>query len=141
MADPARAGIALRLTPYLDPSAGTPLHRQIADRLWLEVVTGTMESGERLPTVRQLAVDLSVPPNTVQQAYRELEDLGVVSAVPGQGVVVSLHDADRSAVERRRQLERLCREVSAQAEGLGFGIDDLIEALAEERRARRATPP
>jgi GntR family transcriptional regulator len=104
------------------------------------VVTGTLETGERLPTVRQLAIDLSVPPTTVERAYRELEELGVVSAVPGQGVVVSLRDPDRSSVERRMQLERLCREVAAQAEGLGFTLDDLMEVLAEQRRLRRAAP-
>lgn len=138
MSHPARGEIAQRLLLYLDPAADDPLYRQIADRVWMEVVTGTLETGERLPTVRQLAIDLNVPPNTIEWAYRELQELGVVSVVPGQGVFVRLHDADRSAVERRRQLDRLGQEVATQAEGLGFTLDDLIEVLAERRRERRA---
>jgi DNA-binding transcriptional MocR family regulator len=88
--DSTRASLAQRLALYLDPASDEPLYRQIVNRLWLEVVTGTLETGERLPTVRQLAIDLSLNPNTVARAYNELEALGVLTRKPGQGTFVSL---------------------------------------------------
>jgi len=131
-----RAGIAQRLAVYLDPGSDEPLFRQIVDRIWLEVVTGTLETGERLPTVRQLAIDLSVHPNAVQRAYKELELLGVLVTRPG-GTFVALTSPDTSAIERRAQLDRLCTDMLAQGRAFGFTIDDIIDALAESRAARR----
>ncbi len=131
------AELARRIGVYLDPGSDTPLYRQIVDRLWLEVVTGTLETGERLPTVRQLAIDLSLNPNTVARAYKELELLGVLVKKPGQGTFVSLSQPDQSTVERRSQLERLCYDVVSQAEQLGFTLEDVIDALADLRAARR----
>ncbi len=135
--DSTRAGLAQRLALYLDPASDEPLYRQIVNRLWLEVVTGTLETGERLPTVRQLAIDLSLNPNTVARAYNELEALGVLTRKPGQGTFVSLTQPDRSEVERRSQLERLCRDLVSQAESLGLSLDDVLDALADLRAARR----
>ncbi|NIQ55192.1 MAG: GntR family transcriptional regulator, partial [Gammaproteobacteria bacterium] len=71
-----------------------PLFRQLVDRLWLEIITGTLEAGERLPTVRQLAIDLGIHPNTVGRAYTELELLGVLVKRPGHGTYVCLGPAD-----------------------------------------------
>jgi GntR family transcriptional regulator len=139
--DQRRPGLAERLLPFLDVGDAEPLHRQIVDRVWLEVVTGTLETGERLPTVRQLAVDLNVHPNTVQHAYEELELLGVVVTRPGEGKFVALSSPDRPALERRAQLERLCRDVLTQGRALGFTVDDLIDMLVEQRAdARDASP-
>ncbi len=137
MTDELRVGLAQRLALYLDPSGDEPLYRQIADRLWHEVVTGMLETGTRLPTVRQLAIDLSLHPNTVARAYEELELLGVLASRPGQGTVVTLRQPDRSALERRSQLERLCRDLLGQAEALGFSTDDLIDTLRELQLSRR----
>lgn len=139
MSELENAELARRLAVYLEPSSDEPLYRQIANRLWLEVVTGTLETGARLPTVRQLAIDLSVHPNMVARAYQELELLGVLRLKPGQGTFVSLTQPDRSEVERRSQLERLCRDLISQAEALGLTLDDVMEALADLRAARRDT--
>ncbi|MFQ5705382.1 MAG: GntR family transcriptional regulator [Gemmatimonadales bacterium] len=137
MSDHDGTGLAERLAPYLNPSSGKPLHRQIVDRLWLEVVTGTLETGERLPTVRQLAVDLNVSPNTVAQAFKELESLGVVVTRRGTGSFIGLRDPDRSEVERRAQLERLCEDVASQSSALGIPLTDVVEVLDTMRSPDR----
>lgn len=139
MSERQRAGIAERLAIYLDPGSDVPVHRQIVDRLWLEVVTGTLETGERLPTVRQLAIDLSVHPNTVRRAYEELALLGVAVIRAGQGTVISLTSPNKSALDRRARLDRLCQDVASQAEALGVSLDEILDALVELRTARRDT--
>ena len=135
------SSIAQRLAVYLDPSDEVPLHRQIADRVWLEVVTGTLETGERLPTVRQLAIDLAVHPNTVQHAYYELETLGVLVTRPGEGTYIGLAPPDQDTLERRAQLERLCGGVAAQCRALGLSLDDLIDTLSALQTSEREHDP
>ncbi len=135
MSDHERASIAQRLALYLDFSSEEPLYRQIADRLWLEVITGTLDTGERLPTVRQLSVELGVPPSTVTRAYEELQLLGVLITRPGEGTFVGLTAPDTSALERRAQLQRLCRDVVAQSRALGIELEDVIERLTDLRRS------
>lgn len=125
-----RSSIAARLAPYLDKGDEAPLFRQIVDRLWLDVITGTIDVGERLPTVRQLAVDLGVHPGSVERAYRELERLGVFVVRPG-GTFVALGSADTPAIERQTQLERLCRDLLTQARAFGFSVPELVDALRD----------
>lgn len=130
------AEIGKALAAYLDRGGDQPLSRQIADRLWVEVIGGTLETGQRLPTVRQLAVDLGVHPKTVQHAYDELERLGVVTVRPG-GTFVSLAIPDAEARERLHAFERGCRDAVQRAEALGFSIDDVMDMLQELRAMRR----
>jgi GntR family transcriptional regulator len=96
-----------------------------------------IESGERMPTVRELAIQLGVSPRTVTWAYQELERLGVAQTRPGEGTFVSLSPASDEVRRKRREFLALCREAVLQAETLGFGVDDLIGALAEYRIDRR----
>lgn len=134
-----RSDIAARLAPYLDKGDETPLYRQMVDRLWLDVVTGTIDVGERMPTVRQLAVDLGVHPGSVERAYRELERLGVFVVRPG-GTFVALGSQDAPTLERQTQLERLCRDLLTQARAFGFTVPELVDTLrdlATESNMRR----
>jgi GntR family transcriptional regulator len=116
----------------LDQSSESPLSRQIADRIWTGVIDGSLETGERLPTVRQLSVDLGVHPRVVVRAYDELERRGVVSVRPG-GVFLILTDADPAVRVRAASLEEACRAIVGQAEDLGFTIDDVVETLTDLR--------
>jgi GntR family transcriptional regulator len=133
--------LAQRLAVYLDPSGDEPLHRQIADRVWLEVVTGTLETGERLPTVRQLAIDLALHPNTVAHAYEELETLGILVTRAGEGTYVGLSAPERDALERRAQLERLCGDVADQCRALGLSLDEVVETLSALQSSQRERNP
>ena len=128
-------GVSQRLALYIDRSDEEPVYRQIVDRLWHEIITGTLETGDRLPTVRQLAIDLNVRPDTVSHAYEELELLGVLITRPGQGTFVGLTSPDRSALERHAKLERLCSDVVSQSKALGLRLDEVIDALVDLRNS------
>lgn len=119
----------------LDTRSGVPYYRQIIDRVMLGLADGTLATGDRLPTVRGLAVRLMVNPNTVARAYHDLELLGVVETRPGSGTYVASGRPRAPEQERQRQLDRLSRDTAAKAEGLGLSLDELIETLQELRRA------
>jgi GntR family transcriptional regulator len=137
MTQVGRTALAAKLAAVLDPGAERPLSSQIVDRIWLDVISGAIETGERLPTVRQLAVDLGLNPKTVGRAYEQLERLGIVSTRPGEGTFVSLNVPDEEVRRRRRDLENYALGLVARAEELGFSIEDLLDALDDIRAAER----
>ena len=87
--------------------------------------------GDQLPTVRQLAVDLSINPNTVVRAYRELEIRGVLDTQQGVGTFITTQPVRPDDAERQRQLDQLVGELLARAGAAGFTADDVIERLQE----------
>jgi GntR family transcriptional regulator len=131
-------GLAARLAGALAPARDEPISHQIVDHVWLEVIEGGLETGERLPTVRELAVALGASPRVVERAYAELERLGVVSTRVGEGTFVSLGPAGESVRERRREFLRVCRELLEQAAALGFTMDDVMDTLGEIRASGSA---
>jgi GntR family transcriptional regulator len=72
----------------VDPRSGVPIYLQIIEQIKRSVALGVLQSGEQLPTVKQLAIDLTVNPNTVARAYRELEREQVIETAPGRGSFV-----------------------------------------------------
>src|SRR5438067_12621052 len=91
----------------LDLQSGVPVYRQIIDQVMGGIAAGTLRGGDQLPTVRQVAVDLSINPNTVVRAYRELEIRGVLETQQGTGTFISHQKVKRDDVGRRRQLDQL----------------------------------
>lgn len=121
----------------LDSASGVPFYRQIIDQVLLAVADGRLKAGTQLPTVRQLAVDLSVNLNTVAKAYREMEIRGLVQTQQGTGTFIAARTGGKSR-ERRKALQDLVDRVIANGEALGIPIEDLVEALAERaEQARR----
>ena len=120
--------MAIQLT--LDLKSGVPFYRQIIDQVKSAIATGAIGPGDRLPTVRQLAVDLSVNPNTVSRAYTELELTGLVETQMGSGTFVGQREVQRDDLERRRLLDQLCQEFLSRASTHGFTIDDVLDALS-----------
>src|SRR3979411_1657776 len=84
----------------LDPHSGVPVYRQIIDQVMGGIAASALAGGDQLPTVRQVAVDLSINPNTVVRAYRELEIRGVLETQQGTGTFVSYQKVRRDDVER-----------------------------------------
>src|SRR5215831_6984869 len=115
----------------LDMASGVPVYRQIMDQVMGGIASGTLTPGAQLPTVRQLAVDLAVNPNTVVRAYRELEYRGVLDTQHGTGTFISERKVKRSDVERQRQLNQLVADFVARAGSAGFTLDDVLEQLHE----------
>lgn len=119
----------------LDLKSGVPFYRQIIDQVKAAIATGSIEAGDRLPTVRQLAVDLSINPNTVSRAYTELELTGLVETQMGSGTFVGNRPVERNDVERRRVLDQLCQEFLSRVSTHGFTLEDVLKNL-EQRRKR-----
>jgi GntR family transcriptional regulator len=113
----------------LDMQSGVPVYRQIIDQVQGGIATGALGPGHQLPTVRQVAVDLAINPNTVLRAYRELEIRGVLETQQGTGTFISHRQARPDDSERERQLEQLVSEFVARAGAGGFTLHDVAEAL------------
>ena len=104
-----------------------PIYEQIQEGLKRLIVTGAIAAGERLPSVRTLATQLSINPNTIQRAYAELEREGYCYSIPGKGSFVS--DVVDMGEKRRRELrDRLCA-LAAELKFLGASEDELITLI------------
>jgi len=113
----------------LDLHSGVPVYRQIIDQVRGGVASGALAAGDQLPTVRQLAVDLAINPNTVVRAYRELELGGLLETHQGTGTFISAQKMRGGNEERARQLARIAEDTVARAGAAGFSIEELIEEL------------
>jgi GntR family transcriptional regulator len=117
----------------LDMATGVPVYRQIIDQVMGCIASGALKPGDQLPTVRQMAVDLAVNPNTVVRAYRELELRGVLDTQHGTGTFITQRKMKRNDAERQRQLTQLVRDFVARAGTAGFTLVEVDEALEELR--------
>jgi GntR family transcriptional regulator len=120
----------------LDSRSGVPVYRQIIDQVLGGIATGSLAAGHQLPTVRQVAVDLAINPNTVVRAYRELEIRGVLETQQGTGTFISQQKVKHDEVERQRQLTQLVGEFVSRAGAAGFTIDELQEQLSDRSSDR-----
>ena len=121
---------------HLDPRSPIPLYAQIADRVRIAVATGELTAGGALPSVRQLATQLRVNPATVVQAYRALEEAGVVESRQGAGTFVRGLTEPKRDAERLREARRLVRRLLQEASAVGVTREDLEQALRAELKGR-----
>ncbi len=115
----------------LDTHSGVPAYRQIIDQVQAGIASGSLAPGTQLPTVRQVAVDLAINPNTVLRGYRELEIRGVLETQQGTGTFISNRKVNQDEGERARQLNQLVSEFVARAGANGFTLRELMERLVE----------
>lgn len=118
----------------LDPSTGIPVYRQIILQIEMALADGRLASGYQLPTVRGLAVDLRVNPNTVARAYSELEIRGMVTTQFGAGTFVSGKEVTLSDHERDQILAQLMHGFVSQAASYGFTVDDIVSYLTKHQK-------
>ncbi|MGI5970356.1 MAG: GntR family transcriptional regulator [Oscillospiraceae bacterium] len=106
-----------------------PIYEQIRDELRKLALSGGLNPGDKLPSVRELASSLSINPNTIQRAYRELEAEGYIYSVAGKGSFV----APLSAVgdKRRQELLEKFSEAAEELRAIGAGRDELSARLEE----------
>jgi len=115
----------------LDSKSGVPFYRQIIDQIQFAIADGRLGCGERLPTVRQLAVELKINPNTVARAYQELEIRGIVDTQMGTGTFIGSGKVEISQRERKRMLDQICTELLSRASTYGFTLAEVVAALKE----------
>ena len=115
----------------LDTASGVPVYRQIIDQVQGGIAAGSLARGDQLPTVRQVAVDLEINPNTVMRAYRELEIREVLKTEQGTGTFIADRKVREDEVERARKLEQLVSEFVARAGAGGYTLRELMDSLTE----------
>ena len=118
----------------LDPKTGAPFYRQIIDQIKFGIAGGNLKTGEQLPTVRALAVELKVNLNTVAKAYKELEIQKVLETQQGTGTFVSQMKFQISDRERNNKLKEICNEFSSIAFSYGFSVNDIINQLSKTKK-------
>src|SRR5271165_894827 len=115
----------------LDPHSGVPVYRQLIVQVQAGVASGALTVGDQLPTVRQVAVDLAINPNTVSRAYREMEIRGLLDTQQGTGTFVADRKIEHSKEDRERMLGQLVGEFVSRAGAAGFTLKQLTRALKE----------
>ena len=120
----------------LNPTSGTPLYVQLVERLKHSIATGAIKAGEQLPSVRKMAEDLVINPNTVVRAYRDLESEGIVELRHGSGVFVCESVAGRAGVMKKA--EPIVRAAVHRLESLDLAEDDIRRLMENELALRRA---
>jgi GntR family transcriptional regulator len=125
----------------LDLHSGVPVYRQLIDQVRAGMASGSLAAGDQLPTVRQLAVDLEINPNTVMRAYRELELGGLLETHQGTGTFISEKKVEKKSAERERQLGQMASEFAARAGAAGFTVEELIERMEELLPRASRVPP
>src|SRR6202023_1174429 len=108
-----------------------PVYRQLIDQVRSGMASGSLNAGDQLPTVRQLAVDLAINPNTVMRAYRELELGGLLETHQGTGTFIAKRKLEKNSPARERQLGQMANEFAARAGAAGFTLQDLIDRLRD----------
>jgi GntR family transcriptional regulator len=115
----------------LDEHSGVPVYRQLIDQVQSAIASGALSVGVQLPTVRQVAVDLAINPNTVLRAYREMEIRGLLDTEQGTGTFISDRKVEYSKDERGRKLAQLAGEFISRAGAAGFTLKQLIKSLRD----------
>jgi GntR family transcriptional regulator len=115
----------------IDLHSGVPVYRQLIDQVRSGIASGSLTPGDQLPSVRQLAVDLEINPNTVMRAYRELELGGLLETHQGTGTFIANKKLEKNSPERDRQLGQMAQEFAARAGAAGFTLEDLIDRLRD----------
>jgi len=121
---------------FLDSKSGVPFYRQIVEQFKFALARDDLQIGDRLPTVRQLAVDLSINPNTVVRAYRELEFSGMIETHQGSGTFVGNERPEIDDDERQRMLDQILTDLLARAASYGFSYNDVLEGMQRRKEAR-----
>jgi GntR family transcriptional regulator len=130
-------GMERKLKFSLDATNGVPFYKQIILQVEMAIADGRLRTGDQLPTVRSLAVDLQVNPNTVARAYSELEIRGIVNTQQGSGTFISDKKVSLPEVERERVLAEMTRSFVTNAASYGFTLGEIADYLAELKREER----
>ena len=117
----------------VNPRSGVPIYVQLVQQITHAMEIGILQTGDQLPTVRQLASELTIAPNTIVKAYDELANLGLIESRQGVGTIVTAH---LNGALRQHQLEALYERIRVlvrDAVNLGVGEQELSERFESER--------
>lgn len=109
----------------VNPKSKQPIYEQLVEQLRRQLTLGGMEAGAAMPSVRQLASELGINPNTIQKAYRRMEEEGMIESVPGRGSFVTENLAQIVEKQRREQLDKAEMTIRTCKE-MGLSKDDIL---------------
>ena len=116
----------------ISTGSNTPIYKQITDQVRLTVATGRLAVGDQLPSIRALAEELVINPNTVARAYADLAREGLIESRPGRGVFITRKRKVFTREEGWRRLEPLIDSVIGEAMAMDFSREELREALQKK---------
>ena len=119
----------------ISTGSSTPIYKQIAEQVRLGVATGKLAVSDQLPSVRALAEELVVNPNTVARAYAELAREGLIESRPGRGVFIIRKRRVFTREEGRRRLEPMLEGLIGEAMAMDFNRQELREAFQKKLEA------
>ena len=117
----------------IDVRSGVPLYRQVIEQVKFAIARSNLRPGDQLPTVRQLAVELSINPNTVIRAYRQLDIEGVLETHQGSGTFVSTRKPEIDQLERQRMLDQILTDFLARASTYGLTLENVLAGLRQRK--------
>jgi GntR family transcriptional regulator len=111
----------------IDNASNRPVYRQIIDQIKRDIAMGRLNKDEKLPTVRQLAAQLAINPNTIAKAYRQLEREGIIVTRPGAGAFIANLDSNLSRAVRKRLLSEELERIAVDAFHMQIDRKTLLE--------------
>lgn len=125
---------------HIDYKSRKPLYQQIYDQIGLLAARGVLAANSQLPSVRNLAVELAINPNTIQKAYSDLEKAGVIYSLPGRGSFIAEGQEELLAL-KRRQLQLGLHPLALEAIGLGLSRKDFLTCCNEAYQQQQNLSP
>ena len=122
-----------KLSFRLDGSSGVPFYRQIIQQIEQAILAKRLLPGDKLPTIRSLAIELKINPNTIAKAYNELEIRGIVVTQVGSGTYVSDKEIDMAENERQKKIEESLARFLREMDALGVSRSELPRLIREFR--------
>jgi GntR family transcriptional regulator len=119
----------------IDPHNGLAIYEQIVRQIKFAVAGGNLKTGELIPSVRELARELAINPNTIARAYRQLQDDGVVATVRGTGLEIATGAAERCRSERLKLIRNRLRQVLVEAKQSHLDASEIRELVEKELKA------
>ncbi|MFC7366453.1 MULTISPECIES: GntR family transcriptional regulator [Bhargavaea] len=110
-----------------------PIYQQLIDRITGDLIRGALQPGEKLPSVREYAVEAGVNANTMQRVYKELEGMGITETKRGQGTFVT-ENVERLGQLREEKKAQLIDDFIRNIEALGFTEEEIAESMTRRRR-------
>jgi GntR family transcriptional regulator len=117
---------------HVNTSSGVPIYVQIETQVKNAIAAGALKRNQALPSVRRLASDLGINPNTVARAYQELEQDGVIASVPGGGTYVAESVPRFLKSEKLRRLQPYAKQIAVEGVQLGLTDQEIVKVLQEE---------
>lgn len=117
----------------LDLRSGKPIYEQIVDKFKELIVNQVLETDEKLPSVRELAQQLTINPNTIQKAYRELENQELIYSVKGRGSFVNAISAQVDP-QKVKQMQEELKKLLTEAQYIGMTADEIRNVVEQQLR-------